>query len=142
MEQPSFRFPEGFEIPVGGRRRLPSSLRSLLTDRYLWALLILALVVNLGLFALLIVQFGNLPPLVPLHFDPGGEPDRIEARNAIFSLPQIGLLIILLNMILAGFFYGRERLAAYLLAGMSILIQFFLWFAAIGIIRAISVQAG
>ncbi len=117
---------------------LPAPVVQLLQDRYLWALLIIALVVNLGLFAYLIFEVSRnppgIPPLVPLHFDPSGTPDRIEPRDGLFSLAQIGLIIIVGNLALGGFVYRRERLASYILAATSILIQLLLWFAAIQIV--------
>lgn len=111
-------------------------------DRYLWALVIVALIVNLGLFAYLIFEFSrvppSLPPLVPLHFDTNGEPDRIEPRGALFSLPQIGLIVIFGNMALGALTYRKEPLAAYLLAGTAIIIQLLLWLAAIQIVRIVA----
>ncbi len=118
--------------------RLPAPVVQVLQDPYLWALLIVALVVNLGLFAYLIFEISRtppgIPPLVPLHFDASGQADRIEPRDALFSLAQIGLIIILGNIALGGFMYRRERLASYLLAATSILIQVLLWVAAIQIV--------
>jgi uncharacterized membrane protein len=111
-------------------------------DRYLWALVIVALIVNLGLFAYLLLEFNRvpptLPPLVPLHFDASGEPDRIEPRSALFSLPQIGLIVIIGNLVLGALMYRREPLAAYLLAGTGIVIQLLLWLAAIQIVRIVA----
>jgi uncharacterized membrane protein len=111
-------------------------------DRYLWALVIVALIVNLGLFAYLILEFSRvpptLPPLVPLHFDASGEPDRIEPRTALFSLPQIGLIVIVGNLALGALMYRREPLATYLLAGTAIVIQLLLWLATIQIVRIVA----
>lgn len=122
--------------------RIPPSLRGVIQDRYLWALLIVALVVNLGLFAYLIFEFSRvppiIPPLVPMHFDATREADRIEPRDGLFSLAQIGLVVILGNMGLGAFIYRRERLAAYLLASTSIVIQLLLWTAAIQIILVVT----
>jgi uncharacterized membrane protein len=119
-------------------RHVPPSLQLAGRDRFLWAMIIVALLVNLGLFAFLIIQFSTLPPLVPLHFDPTGQPDRIEPSNTIFSLPQIGLIVIALNFGFGSLIYRREQLAAYLLAGSAIVVQFLLWFAAIQIVRIVA----
>jgi hypothetical protein len=111
-------------------------------DRYMWALVIVALIVNLGLFGYLILEFNRtplaLPPLVPLHFDVNGEPDRIEPANGLFSLPQIGLIVIIGNLALGALMYRREPLATYLLAGTAIVIQLLLWLAAIQIVRIVA----
>ncbi len=121
---------------------IPPSVLGILQDRYLWALLIVALVVNLGLFGYLIFEFnrvpGIIPPLVPMHFANAHEADRIEPRDGLFSLAQIGLVVILLNLALGGLIYRRERVAAYLLAATSIVVQLLLWFAAIQIILVVT----
>lgn len=118
--------------------RLPDWLQEALRDRYLWSMVIVALVVNLGLFVFLLIQFNALPPFVPLHFDASGQPDRIEPKDFIFSLPQIGLILIIGNALLAAFSYRRERLAAYILTGMAIVVQLLLWVAAIQIVLVVS----
>jgi hypothetical protein len=126
-------------LPPSFLDHLPTWLQAALRDRYLWAMVIIAVFVNLGLFAFLLLVVNQLPPLVPLHFDAAGQPDRIEDKSAIFSLPQIGLLMIVLNFLLGSAFYRREPLTAYLLCGIGIVAQFLFWFAAISIVRAVLV---
>ena len=130
MRQSALRSPLG--------NRLPEWLRATLHDRYFWAMLIVALFVNLGLFAFLILVSPQLPPLVPLHFDATGQPDRIEPKAAIFTLPQIGLLMIVGNFLFGAVAYRREPLVAYMLGGVAIVVQFLLWFAAILILRVVA----
>ncbi len=129
-------------LPSNWQQQIPPGVLLVLRDRYLWALVIVALVVNLGLFGYLIFEFSRvppaLPPLVPLHFDVNGDPDRIESRDALFSLAQIGLIVIIGNLGLGALMYRRERLAAYLLAATATVIQLLLWFAAIQIIRVVA----
>jgi hypothetical protein len=124
-------------LPTTFLSRLPLWIQAALRDRYLWAMLIVALFVNLGLFAFLLLLANQLPPLVPMHFDAAGQPDRIEPKGAIFSLPQIGLIMIAVNTVIGAVMYRREPLAAYLLGGVAIVGQFLLWFAAITIVRTV-----
>jgi hypothetical protein len=126
-------------LPPSFLDRLPLWLQAALRDRYLWAMAIIGLFVNLGLFAFLLLVASQLPPLVPLHWDAGGVPDRIEDKSAIFSLPQIGLIMIVLNFLFGAAIYRREPLASYLLGGIAIATQFLLWFAAISIVREVLV---
>ncbi len=130
-------------MPSDWQERVPPSLMLVLRDRYLWALLIIALVVNLGLFGYLMFEFTRvpptLPPYVPMHWDNNGDPDRIEQANALFSLAQIGLIVIVGNLGLGAVMYRRERLATYLLATTAIVIQLLLWFAAIQIISVVAI---
>jgi hypothetical protein len=124
-------------LPPSILDRLPEWLQAALRDRYVWAMAIVALFVNLGLFAFLLLVANQLPPLVPLHFDMAGQPDRIEDKSAIFSLPQIGLIMIVVNFVFAAVSYRREPLSAYLLGGIAIVTQFLLWFAAVSIVRSV-----
>jgi uncharacterized membrane protein len=117
--------------------RLPQWLQAALRDRYLWSMVIVALFVNFGLVAFLLLLQNQLPPLIALHFDAAGQPDRIEAKSAIFTLPQIGLITIALNFILGAVTYRREPFTSYALGGVAITVQFLLWFAAISVVRAV-----
>lgn len=126
-----------FSLPPNLLDRLPQWLQAALRDRYLWAMVIIALFVNLGLFAFLSLVVSSLPPLLPLHFDAAGQADRIEDKSGIFSLAQIGLIMIVLNFVFGSAIYRREPLASYLLGGIAIVTQFLLWFAAVSIVRAV-----
>lgn len=126
-----------FSLPPNLLDRLPLWLQAALRDRYLWAMVIIALFVNLGLFAFLSLVVSSLPPLLPLHFDAAGQADRIEDKSGIFSLAQIGLIMIVLNFVFGSAIYRREPLASYLLGGIAIVTQFLLWFAAVSIVRAV-----
>jgi hypothetical protein len=93
-----------------------------------------------GIFALLALigflsfRFPALPPLVPLHFDASGTPDRLGARANIFIVPLIGLLAVVINDVLGWLLHERERMASYLLWGGAFLVQIFVWTAIIGIL--------
>jgi Domain of unknown function (DUF1648) len=126
-----------FTLPPNLLDRLPLWLQAALRDRYLWAMVIIALFVNLGLFAFLFLVISQLPSIVPLHFDAAGQADRIEDKSGIFSLAQIGLIMIGLNFLFGAAIYRREPLASYLLGGIAIVTQFLLWFAAVSIVRAV-----
>jgi hypothetical protein len=97
-------------------------------------LLAASFLIVLALIGLLCFQFPALPRMVPLHFDALGNPDRLEARGQIFTIPLIGLLTLLLNGGLGGLAYRRERMVSYMLWSGSILIQVLMWTATIGIL--------
>lgn len=103
-------------------------------DRLGLGLLAAGFLVLLALVGLICFQFPALPWLVPLHFDALGNPDRLEPRGQIFTIPLIGLLALLLNGALGGLAYRRERVASYLLWGGAILVQVLVWAAVIGIL--------
>lgn len=105
-------------------------------DRPAQVLLTGGLVALLALTGLLCFRFPNLPPLIPLHFDALGMPDRLGVRGQIFFLPLIGLIVLTVNGILGGLLYRRERLAAYLLWGGALTVQVLFWAAVLGILAA------
>jgi hypothetical protein len=120
------------------KRRRPALLslafNFLLADRWLIAFLIVALVVNLALWLFLAIRFPGLNDLLPLHFDAQGFPDRIEAKNGIFNLPLIGLVIVFANAGISLLTRVRERAAGILLAVSAVLVEVLLWLATLNIV--------
>jgi hypothetical protein len=104
-------------------------------DRWLHALLGLAMALNAALFAYICVRYQSLPALIPLHFDALGEPDRIGPRGDLFWLPAIGLLVLGANAVLGALLHARERLAAHLLLAAAVLEQLLLAVAIWNIMR-------
>ncbi len=90
----------------------------------------------LALTGLLCFRFPSLPPLLPLHFDALGSPDRLGVRGQIFFIPLIGLIVLTVNGVLGGLLYRHERLAAYLLWGGALTVQILFWAAVLGILAA------
>ena len=101
------------------------------------ALLGTGLLALLALVGLLAFEFPGLPPLVPLHFDAAGSPDRLGSRLNIFTIPLIGLSVFLFNGVLGWLAHKRERVASYLLWGGTVLVQVLIWMAGVGILRQI-----
>ena len=99
------------------------------TDQTAWALLGLAVVLNLGLFGYLSARFPGLDFQLPLHFNNQGMADRIGAKVELFALPIIGLIILGTNLILGLLLYRRERAGSYLLWGAAAAAQALFWLA-------------
>jgi hypothetical protein len=124
--------------------QLPFTVRELIRDHWVWPPAVVALVVNAGLLIFvwfqtntLGEQLGVAAPLVPMHFDSNGQPDRVDPVSALYALPLIGLIVLAINVLLGAFIYRRERVASYLLIMAANLVQVFLWAAVITILRAI-----
>jgi hypothetical protein len=100
-------------------------------DRRARGLLIGAVILCAGLFAYVCFKFPDLPRRIPLHFDAFGAPDRLGTPPEVFILPLIGLLTVLVNLAGGLWLYVRERTAAYVLWSGSILVQGFVWVAAV-----------
>ena len=103
-------------------------------DRLVHVLLALGGLFNLTLFAYIGWYYRALPESLPLHFDILGQPDRFGVRSEIFRLPAIGLLLLVLNS-LSGLAIQRwEKMGAYLLLGLTPVVQVLFWLAALNIV--------
>ena len=105
------------------------------SDRVAHYLLITGATMCLLLFGLVSLRFPTLPPILPLHYDAFGLPDRTGPATQVFLLPFIGLLALIANTLLGGLFYRRERVAAYLLWGGTIVVQVLLWIGTVNLLR-------
>jgi uncharacterized membrane protein len=103
------------------------------SDRLVHVLLALGLLLNLALFAYVGWRYRALPESLPLHFDILGQPDRLGVRSEIFKLPVMGLLLLVLNSLFGLAVHRWEKLGAYLLLGMTPVVQVLFWLAALNI---------
>jgi hypothetical protein len=102
-------------------------------DRLVHILLALGLLLDLALFAYIGWRYRALPEFLPLHFDVLGQPDRLGVRSEIFRLPVIGLLLLVLNSLFGLAIQRWEKLGAYLLLGVTTVVQVLFWLAALNI---------
>jgi len=102
-------------------------------DRLVHVLLALGLSLNLALFACMGWRYRALPASLPLHFDILGQPNRFGMRSDLFKLPAIGLLLFVINSLLSLAIQRWEKLGAYLLLGVTTVIQVLFWLAALNI---------
>lgn len=71
---------------------------------------------------------------IPLHYNIYFGIDLIGEYQRVFSLPLIGFLVILINSILAFWFYLKERLISYMLILSALAVQIFVVIGAISLI--------
>jgi Domain of unknown function (DUF1648)/Bacterial PH domain len=105
------------------------------SDKIAHYLLITGAAMCLLLFGLVSLSYPHLPPTLPLHYDVLGLPDRSGPATQVFLLPFIGLLALIANTLLGGLFYRREKVAAYLLWGGTIVVQVLLWIGTVNLLR-------
>jgi hypothetical protein len=103
-------------------------------DRWLWTILLVALLANGALFGMISARWGNLPERIPLHFDAQGIVDRIDSKGGLLVVPIIGALTLFVNTLLGVLLHRQERLGAFLLAFSALGIQCVLWIATLGIL--------
>jgi hypothetical protein len=103
-------------------------------DRWLWAILLVAMLGNAALFGFIAGRWGDLPERLPLHFDAQGIVDRIDSKNDLLLVPAIGALTLLTNTVLGILLHRQECLGSFLLAFSAMGIQCILWVATLGIL--------
>lgn len=104
-------------------------------DRVAHYLVITGATMCLLLFGLVSLRFPHLTPVIPLHYNALGLPDRNGPATQAFILPLIGLLALGANTLLGSLFYRREQVASYLLWGGTIVVQVLLWIGTTNLLR-------
>lgn len=104
------------------------------SDRLAWTLTGLSLLANLALHIYISLIFDRLPMMLSFHFSELGQADRVASRIQILRLPQIALLVLVLDLALGFALYRRWSVAAYLTWGGGLAAQLFVWGAVFTII--------
>lgn len=108
-------------------------VRAYFSDYYIRWILVLSLALNIGLFAffLFFVKQSSIP--IVLHYNVDWGVDYFGEVKNIFILPLAGLVIFLLNGVLALKLWLKARSAAYFLTATSLISEVFLWLAGIAL---------
>jgi hypothetical protein len=93
----------------------------------------MAAAANAGLFAYIAFRYPGLPGIVPLLSE-AGQVKLIGAREELFELPVIGLVVVLANVAVGLAVHRRERLVTYILGGVAVVVQILVWSAALNVI--------
>jgi hypothetical protein len=120
------------EWAEGVRRRWPLNI-AVLSDPLTWGLWSLAALICLALLGYICLNYPDLPGSLPVHFNSLGQADRIADKATLFTLPAVGGIVWVINILLGSLFYRQERVAAYLLWSSTIGMQVCLWIAALTI---------
>lgn len=98
-------------------------------DPVLSALLGACALFSLVFFGYVAYRYPSLPQVVPLHFTPTGEPDRMGLKDSLFVYPWIAFAFGLGNSVLALLLHPWERWLSYLCLTAAIVVQFILMMA-------------
>lgn len=87
-------------------------------------LIILSVVINIGNWALLLIFIKPVDFSVILHYNVYFGVDVIGDWRKIFFFPALGIFLLILNLLLAFYFYKQdEKISAYLLMLVSLFVQ-------------------
>ncbi len=103
-------------------------------DEWFWGAILVGLLANLVLFGVTFALYPGLPERIGLHFDARGDIDLVASKAGLLVIPVIGALALVVNSLLGILLHYKEQVAAYLLSGMSMILQAVLWVAALGIL--------
>jgi len=97
------------------------------------SLLISGLILNIGLFLFFyfFIKRSDIP--IVLHYNVDWGVDYFGEVKNIFILPLAGLIIFLLNSVLALRLWLKAKSMAYFLAAISLISEIFLWLAGIAL---------
>jgi hypothetical protein len=104
-------------------------------DRLIFINFVLALTTNLFFWIFLFLKSSQLEEIIPLHYNVYFGIDMIGSRHELLKMPALGLLILLINLVLAFRIYKHERVSAYFLLFANSLVQIFLLIAGFLIIN-------
>jgi hypothetical protein len=97
--------------------------------------LLLGCLLNILMWIYLFMNHVSSAYPVILHYNLFFGVDEVGEYDKIFILPGIGLVLLLINTLLANFFYRIERIAAYLLTFNTFILQALLLLASYLVIK-------
>lgn len=98
--------------------------KSFLKNPILASLVLLSLLINLIVFGVLYFSIGTSGQSIILHYNVYFGVDLVGGWQEIYVMPFIGFLFILVNFLLAYYFYfKRERIISHILMLTALMIQ-------------------
>lgn len=105
-----------------------------LADRLIFVSLAVSLLLNIILWIILLNKFGVKSEVIPLHFSVVYGIDFVGPTYLVFELPILGLLVLIVNSLLAKQLYREQNLLAYFLTFGSSLVQILLLLAGLSVV--------
>ena len=108
-------------------------MNEFLKDTMVKLLMISAILLNIGLFLFFyfFIKRSDIP--IVLHYNVDWGVDYFGEVKNIFILPLIGLIIFLLNGVLALRLWFRMKSLVYFIAAITLISEIFLWLAGIAL---------
>ena len=76
-----------------------------------------------------LTAYPTWPPAIPIRANAFGQIVALASREQFLWLPVVGGMLLFFNLALGAVWYKRERLAAYLIWAMALLVQLGIWIA-------------
>ena len=103
-------------------------------DKTSMFVLLTNVLLNIVIWLFLVFRLEPSEYPVPLHFNIYFGIDVIDKWSQAFIIPGIGLIVILINLVLAYLVFSKEKFVAQFLLSSSLFVQILLFLAGIGIV--------
>jgi hypothetical protein len=110
--------------------------KSFISDRLNYVSLGVALLINSIHWAVLLFKIKPGENSILLHYNVIYGPDLVDKANYAYLVPLIALIIFIVNLLIALYFYRKEKLGAYFLNFAGIPIQLIFLAASLVLISA------
>ncbi|MBI4049665.1 MAG: hypothetical protein HY395_02500 [Candidatus Doudnabacteria bacterium] len=94
-----------------------------------------ALLINIIHWTILAIKIGFGSNSVVLHYSVVYGADLIDSAYLIYVIPAIALVIFIINLFLANYFFKREKLASFFINFTTIIVQLIFLAASLNLIR-------
>jgi hypothetical protein len=102
-------------------------------DKIIFFIFIVSLFINLITWINLL-RIQKIDGLIPLHYNIYLGIDYVGAWYKLFTIPTIGLIILILNLFLSIFIYFKDKLIAHILIFSVLFVQIILFLASLSIV--------
>ncbi|OGE76921.1 MAG: hypothetical protein A3C85_01275 [Candidatus Doudnabacteria bacterium RIFCSPHIGHO2_02_FULL_48_21] len=106
----------------------------MLKDRLIFVSVVFGIILNIILWLLLGGKFGWSAEKIPLHFNVVYGIDFLGSTRQVYEIPLTGIVLLVINSILAIKFYPRSKLFSYFLSFSALAMQAVLIVAATALI--------
>ncbi len=93
------------------------------TDPVIFFSLVIGALINVGMWAAVFFIVEPVSQPIILHYNVYFGVDAIGDWKNVFFFPALAVAVFGVNVVLSRFFFYKEKLAAYLFAGMALVIQ-------------------
>jgi hypothetical protein len=101
-------------------------------DKTIFFSFLFSLFVNLSIWINLF-RIEKIDGLIPLHYNIYLGIDYVGAWYKLFTIPTIGLIILLLNLSISVFIYFKDKLVAHILIFSALFVQIILFLSSLSI---------
>ncbi|MEA2088888.1 MAG: hypothetical protein U9O55_03560 [Patescibacteria group bacterium] len=102
-------------------------------DKIIFANLIISIIIN-SIIWINLLRIKKVGEMIPLHYNVYFGIDYIGDWHKIFIVPLIGIIILIINFLLALLIYYKDKFISYILVFTVLFVQIILFLASLSIV--------